>query len=93
MWYTYILQSIKNKSLYVGVTNNLVRRFKEHNQGIGGEYTKNNKPFKLIFYEAYLKKEDAYRAERFFKSGYGREVLKKDKLKSYFKEIKHSGIV
>ena len=93
MWYTYIIQSITNKRLYVGVSNNLKRRFREHNQGIGGKYTRDNRPFKLIFYEAYLEKKDAYRAEKFFKSGYGREILKQDKLKSYFEKTNHSGIV
>jgi putative endonuclease len=84
MWYSYILQGEKNKRLYVGVTNDLKRRFKEHNDGEGGKYTRNNKPFKLIFYEAYISKLDAYKSEKFFKSGYGREVLK-DKLENYFK--------
>jgi putative endonuclease len=84
MWYTYILESQKNKRLYVGITDNLERRIQEHNDGIGGEYTKKNRPFKLIFYEAYSEKIDAFRVEKFFKGGYGREVLKKDKLASYF---------
>ncbi len=86
MFYVYILESTKNKRLYVGVTNDLRRRFTEHNAGIGGDYTSKNKPFKLIFYEAYLNKTDALRAEKFFKSGYGREVLENDKLKEYFKK-------
>jgi len=84
MWYVYILQSEKNRKLYTGITNNLKRRFSEHNSSIGGSYTKRNTPFKLIFYEAYLNRKDAVNAERFFKSGYGREVLRKDKLKNYF---------
>ncbi len=88
MWYTYILQSEKNKTLYVGSTDNIERRFKEHNDGQGGDFTRRNRPYKLIFYEAYLVKSDALRAEKFFKSGYGREVLKKDKLQSYFAEVK-----
>ncbi len=41
--------------------------------------------YKLIFYEAYINKLDAHKAEKFFKSGYGKEVLK-DKLENYFKE-------
>ena len=48
----------------------------EHNKKRGGEYSKKNAPFILIFYEAYLSKKDAENAERFYKSGYGREVLK-----------------
>lgn len=69
------------------MTDNIERRIQEHNDGRGGEYTKKNKPFKLIFYEAYLEKSDAVRAEKFFKSGYGREILKKDKLVCHFNNI------
>lgn len=84
MWYLYALESQKNKRLYIGISKNLNRRIEEHNSGKGGDYTSKNKPFKLIFYEGYLQKGDVLRAEKFFKSGYGREVLKKDKLKCYF---------
>ena len=82
MYYTYILQSLKNEKLYVGYTKDLRRRFLEHNNKQGGSYTKSNAPFKIIFYEAYLNREDAVGAERFFKTGYGREVLK-SKIKNY----------
>jgi putative endonuclease len=74
----------RNKKLYTGFTSDLKRRFSEHNSKKGGRYTSRNAPFKLIFYEAYSNKRDAIEAEKFFKSGYGREVLKKDKLKYYF---------
>ena len=76
MFYAYIFKSKNNGRLYVGSTDNLKRRFKEHNQGIGGNYTKNNKPFELVFYEAYLSYDLARKAEEFYKTGYGREVLK-----------------
>jgi len=82
MWYVYVLQSLKNKKLYTGLTSNLKRRLEEHNKKIGGKYTKNNSPFKLIFYEAFLNKKDAVRDELFLKSGYGREVLK-GKIQNY----------
>lgn len=85
MWYVYVLQSIKNNTLYTGITNDLKRRFSEHNRGHGGKYTEDNMPYELIFYEAYLNKKDAMKAEKFFKTGYGREVLK-DKLKYYFND-------
>lgn len=75
-----MLKSKKNSSLYYGSTDNLKRRFGEHSSGVGGKYTSRNKPFELIYYEAYKTYELAKRAERFFKSGYGREVLK-NKLK------------
>jgi putative endonuclease len=86
MWYCYVLKSRKNESLYTGFTNDLKRRFLEHNQKRGGAYSQCLAPFDLIFYEAYIEKDDATKAEKFFKSGYGREVLK-DKLSNYFKTI------
>ena len=88
MWYAYALESLKNEKIYIGVTGDLQQRVASHNAGKGGAYTKENRPFKLIFYEAYIEKTDAYKAERFFKSGYGREILKTDKLATYFKNKK-----
>jgi len=55
----------------------------EHNEGRGGKNTSEHGKYKLIFYEAYLEKSDAIRAEKFFKSGYGRELLR-GKLETYF---------
>ena len=82
MFYAYCLQSIRFKTVYIGYTGDLQRRFKEHNTGMGGEYTAKHGPWKLIFYEAHLNEADAREMELFYKSGYGREVLKK-KLKNY----------
>ena len=76
MFYAYCLYSLKSKRLYIGYTSDLKQRLEEHNKGIGGEYTKRNKPFKLIFYEAFLSETDAKEQEVFYKSGYGKEVLR-----------------
>ena len=80
VWIVYVLKSRKNGRLYTGYTNNINRRFKEHNSLNGGKYSSKNAPFDLIFFEAYKDKRDATKAELFWKSGYGREVLK-DKIK------------
>jgi len=85
MWYAYVLESSKNKRFYIGSTNDLRRRFNEHNQKRGGKYTSKNAPFKILFYETFCDKRDALKAEKFFKTGYGREVLK-DKLENYLKK-------
>lgn len=77
MFYTYILKSQRNGKYYIGSTNDLKRRFDEHNHGRGGKYTRDNKPFDLLYYEAYTNKELATKAELFYKSGNGREILKK----------------
>ncbi len=82
MFYTYVLKSKKNNRLYVGSTDNLKRRFKEHNDGIGGNYSSKNRPFDLIYYEGYITYDDARASEKFYKIGYGREILK-GKLKKF----------
>lgn len=76
MFYAYCLQSLKNGKLYIGYTGDLKKRFAEHNKKSGGSFTRKNCPWKLIFYEAYVDKRDAQAMEQFYKSGYGREVLK-----------------
>lgn len=68
--------------MYKGFTKNLKRRLVEHQQGVS-DFTSRNGEFDLIFYEAYLNKSDAKEAEKYFKSGHGREILK-EKLKNYF---------
>ena len=51
MAYVYILTNEKNKTLYVGVTNNLVRRVYEHKQGLVNGFSKRYKLHKLVYYE------------------------------------------
>lgn len=82
-FYVYIIKSLKDKKLYIGKTRNLIKRIRRHNRGEVLS-TKGRKPFKLIYYEAFNNKTDAGRDELFFKTGYGREVLKK-KLKNSLK--------
>ncbi len=90
MHYVYCLESQKNYKLYVGFTGDLRRRLEEHNKKLGGDFTAKNGPWKLIFYEAHANEKDAREMELFYKSGYGREVLKK-KLKNYLSQ--YSGLV
>ncbi len=82
MYYFYVLQFRGNKKLYKGLTCDLKRRVTDHRSG-QSSFTSKNGEFDLIFYEAYLNKKDAMEAEKYFKSGHGREVLEQ-KLKNYF---------
>ena len=84
MFYVYVIESIKNEELYIGCTNNLRRRFKEHNQGLNFS-TKRYKPWKCIYYESCLHQEDAKRREKYFKTSQGQRLLKR-RLKEYFYE-------
>jgi len=73
---------LKDKKLYIGYTEDLQKRLKEHNQG-KNKATKPFKPYKLIFYEAFLNRIDAKNRETYLKSGWGLRSLKK-LLKRYF---------
>ena len=82
-YYIYILQSQKNKSLYIGYTTDLIKRLKQHNSG-ESLATKPFRPYKLIFYEAFLNRIDAKNREEYLKSGFGRRTINK-MLKKFFK--------
>jgi putative endonuclease len=58
-----MLKSAKDNELYIGFTNNLERRIKEHNNGLVPS-TKSRKPFELIYCEGYKSEEDARKRER-----------------------------
>ena len=75
MYLVYILFSLKDNQLYIGYTNNLDRRMKEHFNG-KSLATKNRLPLKLIYHETYLKWSDAKRREKYLKGGQGRAQLK-----------------
>jgi len=85
MFYTYILQSLKNKSLYIGYTADLKKRFSEHNDG-KSLATKPLRPYKIIFYEAFVNRIDAKKREEYLKSGWGFRSIKK-MLRNYLEEI------
>lgn len=57
--YVYILTNSKNTPLYVGVTNDLVRRIYEHKNKIADGFTKRYNCNLLVYYEVF---EDAYHA-------------------------------
>lgn len=82
MFYTYVVESLKSEDLYIGYTSDLKKRVQEHNRGLSS-YTKYKRPWKLIYYEACLNKNDAKRREKYFKTSQGRRLLKR-RLKDYF---------
>jgi putative endonuclease len=81
MHYVYVLFSEKDKKRYVGYTKNLKLRFEKHKKGLV-ESTKNRRPLKLIYYEAYLNQQDATHREKYLKTYLGKMFLK-NRLKSY----------
>jgi putative endonuclease len=63
-FYVYILHCADD-SFYVGVTNNLERRFAEHSTGMNeGSYTASRLPVKLVWHETYKYILDAIAREK-----------------------------
>ena len=85
MFYVYFLL-LKNGEIYKGMVADLKRRVSEHKLGKVIS-TKIKRPVKLIYYEAYLLKEDAMRREKYLKTTYGKRDLKRQ-LSSLLKILK-----
>ncbi|PIS07766.1 hypothetical protein COT78_01760 [Candidatus Berkelbacteria bacterium CG10_big_fil_rev_8_21_14_0_10_43_13] len=76
MFTVYFAKSLKNGKIYVGQTSKTpAKRIAEHNFGCN-TWSKNNGPFKLIYYEEYCCKADAVKREIFYKTGIGRKIKK-----------------
>jgi putative endonuclease len=75
MHYVYMLRSTTDNGLYIGYSANLRTRLSEHVRGKSFA-TSHRGPWKLIYYEAYLKREDALGRKRYLKSGSGRKFFK-----------------
>ena len=58
VYFVYIISN-RSKTLYVGVTNSLIRRVHEHKLGIGSKFAAKYKLDRLVYYERY---EDIHRA-------------------------------
>lgn len=86
-WCVYILKSLTRDFTYVGSTNDLVRRFSEHNNGLV-QSTKAYRPFEIGAFVAVKTEKKARELERYFKTGSGKAILKKRILTD---EVPHSG--
>ncbi|MCW9054368.1 MAG: GIY-YIG nuclease family protein [Candidatus Pacebacteria bacterium] len=81
MYYVYILKSEKDESIYVGYTNDLKRRFVEHNEGQNTS-TKHKIPFQLIYYESYKAQADAKHREKQLKRFSGSMTHLKNRIRN-----------
>lgn len=72
--YVYVLYSDVSKSFYVGYTQDLKKRFAEHNKGLNFS-TKPYIPWELIYYEAHKSEADARRREKYLKTTAGDRAL------------------
>jgi putative endonuclease len=75
-YFVYILQSQVDGSFYIGYTQSLEERVKEHNEG-STRYTKHKRPWILVYFETYDKKGEAIRREIFLKKQKNRQFYQK----------------
>ena len=61
-WFVYILRC-GNGDLYTGITNNLERRFVQHQSGRGGWFTKTTQPVEFLYHEVYNSEDEAKQRE------------------------------
>ena len=66
-YFLYILANRKNGTLYVGVTNNLLRRVQEHREGLVPGFTKKYVVKLLVYYEVFGDITEAIAREKRFK--------------------------
>ena len=64
-------------SIYIGWTNDLGRRFRQHQAGTAARWTKKHKPVRILHYEPVATRREAMQVEREWKTGKGRYRLKK----------------
>lgn len=76
-YYVYMMSSNSNKALYIGVTNDLVRRVREHKNGISGGFTLKYSCHKLVYYESFSDIEQTIGREKVLK---GWKRFRKDAL-------------
>jgi type I restriction-modification system DNA methylase subunit len=65
-------------SIYIGHTDDLARRWTEHKNGQGADWTKKNKPVRIVHYEEYGSKEEAVAREKELKTTNGRRWIKEE---------------
>lgn len=75
MYYVYVLEEAESKKLYIGYSSDLKNRIRAHSTHSVSSTKHGN--YKLIYYEAYLNKQDALGREKFLKGGSGRKYIKK----------------
>ena len=72
--FVYILKSLKDGSYYVGSTQDVASRVKHHNQ-TGTQYTKQKRPWELVYVEEYPDRSSAMQREYAIKKGGGKKFI------------------
>ena len=63
-YFLYILASQKNGTLYIGITNHLLRRVQEHREGLVPGFTKKYAVKMLVYFEVHADINEAIAREK-----------------------------
>jgi len=63
-YYVYILASKENGTLYIGVTNNLLKRVNEHKNNLVEGFTKKYQVHNLVYFEHFVNVSSAINREK-----------------------------
>lgn len=62
--FVYILANKKNGTIYIGMTDNLIKRTYEHKNEMTDGFTKKYQVHNLVYYEVFDRSDDAFKRER-----------------------------
>ena len=79
-WFIYILRCA-DVSLYTGITKDMERRCKQHNDGTASRYTRSRRPTKLVWQEVQPSRSSALKREAAIKAMTRRDKLALIRLK------------
>ena len=85
MNYVYVLLSEFDNQFYTGATSDLKSRLQKHNNGQVPS-TSSRRPLTLVYYEACISQADAFRREKYLKTGMGKRYLR-NRLKDSLAEL------
>src|SRR5690606_22271484 len=74
VYFVYVIISCSHDLIYVGITDDLDRRIKQHNSGFC-KSTRQYRPFKFLLTESFPTRDAARKREKYLKSSAGREFL------------------
>ncbi|RTL71270.1 MAG: GIY-YIG nuclease family protein [Hyphomicrobiales bacterium] len=66
-YFTYILASARRGTLYVGVTNGLLRRVEQHRSGTGSAFTTRYRIHRLVWFQEFALIGEAIQREKTIK--------------------------
>jgi adenine-specific DNA methylase len=75
LFFVYAIQC-DDGSHYIGQTDDLRRRWMEHVEGRGADWTKRHKPVRIAHWEEFSSREESVKRESDLKTGFGRKWLK-----------------